>query len=695
MTDFLSSFRENLKGAISPIFIILILFSIFVVVSRDRLIEPNWGINNAHYMPSSLFYVWIILTLVFALLLVFSPRQHILAKATGRYLWGDRKPWGRLAIMAIFLVLFVVFRFEAHLYDNSYIKVGNFFQRAAPIMGWYEFGNTLIPYTLYALLGFLSLGESATGILSYQIVSFASGILYLFVTFRLAAMLSDEHEERLAFWLLVNLTGLTLFFFGLVGNGPPLVALGAVMIYLFFKLSRTDRNRYLSYAWIAAAVGLFFNVIMVVFIPPLFYLTARQVTRRKRPGDFIGILGAAVMILVAVIVVYLVTFDDMYLSKFFLFWNGKLPTIDYGIFGRAHLADILNLFYLYSPIFLIYLLAVIYLLWKYGAEYIVKTLLILTVAQLCALFMLDPRNGMARDFSVYGALFTGFIFMGSYALLAVKKHGGLSRGNLIGLAPVLLFLIFPIFYVHLSPSSTLAYLDDYLEKNETRYESALLAYRDYFITVGDFETATENEQLISSKAPGALESNIINDLYKRGRAEEALQYAFELVERFPYKALYRIQKGNLLKHYRRYTEAEKELRLAVELEPYRTEGYHFLSELYRETGRERACLQAIEAGLAVDPQDITMLIDQAGYYYRARRFRNVDSLAAVIIGLRPDEPYGYMYRGLAAESRRRYGQALKDYRKFIELNETLPEVPLIHKRINRIEIELEGGPKED
>ena len=177
---------------------------------------------------------------------------------------------------------------------------------------------------------------------------------------------------------------------------------------------------------------------------------------------------------------------------------------------------------------------------------------------------------------------------------------------------------------------------------------------------------------------------MVNDLYVHDRYTEALEYAERLIERHPYNAHYRMQYGNVLLHFDRYGDAERELLTASRLSPDNPEIYHFLGELYREMRNGDKCLASIQHGLSLDPDNLLLLVDLTGYYYLKREYQSADSMIDVVMEINPEEPYAYMYRGLLAERAGHRQHALTAYRKFIELDDLLPEVPQIRERIERL-----------
>ena len=670
--------------------IIMALLTLAMPLIVPHLVQVGWGVDQLDYLPGSLYYIWLALGLMAALALFLSPREHFLSRAVERYFWGDKKILGRTIFLLVALVIFFLLRFDAHFYGSGYIRLSNFAQRAKPIFKWSEYGGTAVPYLLYSLLKFLGVAKLASAEWAYRTISLLSGLGFIFVSFRISHAIALGNHDRIAFFFMIIFSGLTLLFFGMVENFPALLLLAVVFIYLLFMLNQTGKSKYLYLLWGMTVLGLFFDLQFIAVLPAAVFVTCKFHIKR-RVGKTIGILAGLAVILAGIIIVYAKASGDIALANLILFFSGKPPDVDYSLFSLQHVADLANLVFLFVPLVIIFTFAIIAGLSSSGKDSNFIGLGLLTLAQIAYLFIVDPKNGMARDFPLFIFLLTGFLFWGIYSLMKMKLERKLSQDIFMALCPISLLVALPLFYVHLSPNISEKYIDDYLAYNDTKYEPALIAFRDYYISEKRDSLAIQKERAVAGKAPGALESQIVNDLYAQERVDEALQYAVSLVERFPYNGTYRMQKGNILKYYKRISEAEKELKTALELDPYNTDFYHYLSELYRETGREKECLDVINRALSVDPKSTVMLVDLTGYYYRAKQAKEMDSLTSVIIEIDPKEPYAYMYRGLLSEARGDGQSALENYRKFIELNERLPEIATIRKRMNDIVLKMQDS----
>jgi len=679
--------RDAFSRPLNIIIFVVAVLSLILAVAGPLLMQVNWGFNPVHYLPTALFYIWIILALTVVSLFFFAPREHFISVLTARYLWGEQKLLGRIFVMIAALAIFYFFRFDAHLFGNGYLRVANLAQRTIPVFHWFDYGDTFIPYLLYQLFHSMGVAEVAAAFWAYKVLALASGFVFIAFAFKISEKISKTDDDRLLSLLLFLFSGFVMLFFGLVDNFPLLTAWALVLIFFYIRHGETKELKFLYFIWGGTLIGLFLNFQFVVFIPANLYLSFKHLIKRKAFSSFIGSLAASVFILAAVIILYIKAVGNIALSSHILFLSARLPDVGYWLFSPRHLLDVSNLLLMTIPAFAVIAIVIIIIFRFMVGDRLFIALGFLALSQLIYLFILDPGNGMARDFPMFLMLVTGLLVWGIYGLIKAKELLRLNGNTIMTLAPLSLLIVLPILFVHLSPPAAEKYLDDYLTYNETKTEAALYAMRDYYVTVGQDQKAVVKEKAVN-KAPGTLESQLVTDLYAHARYDESFEYALRLVERYPYVAKYRMQMGNLLKHYKRYADAEGEFKTALELDCFNPEYYHFLSELYREMRLDKKCFEILQDALEIDSRSTMILIDLTGYHFRTRRPDMVDSLTDVLFSINPDEPYAHMYKGLLAEQRGRKEIALGHLERFIEINDRLPEVGVIRKRINTITLEL-------
>ena len=497
------SFNKNIFGSkVSTLIFFLAIISIAAIFIVPQLIERNWGFNSVYFMPDYLFYIWILVGLAMAVNLMITPREHFIAEYIKDYYWGDKRIIGRIGTIVIFLALFVLFRMETHYYGDGLLNIANFTQRAIPVFEWYNFGGVAIPYLLYILLKTVGIYAVFAGLWSLQIIAYVSGVIFLYYAFKVSELISDDYNQKLGIFFMILFFGGILFFFGTVEPCSMIMAMMILFLYFLLKYISNKNRSDLLYLVIVFVLGLFINFQFISILPAVGYILIKSIIKRRSVSSFAGNLVAAILLIVPIIIVYMISLGDIHLENLILFLTGKSPEINYGLFSGAHLLDMLNLYYLFVPIVIV-LIPIIVISFRYMRDDMVYAVLgYITIGQFIFMMITDPKDGMARDLSDYAFLMTGFLFWGIYALYKGWEMLRLTKETVLALAPASMVIIFPMIYVHLAPEASFNYLDKYLSYNETKYESAIYAMRDYYNLAGDTERSIQVESSLNSKAPG-------------------------------------------------------------------------------------------------------------------------------------------------------------------------------------------------
>jgi tetratricopeptide (TPR) repeat protein len=681
---------KNIDSKSGIILLVLLILSFAILSLGEKISINNWGIGQTAFFSTPLFAIWIISAVAIMVLMFFGLSLTGVFETAGELLWGKQKLIARAAFLLISLAIFILLRFETHLWGNGYIRISNLGQTFKPVLKWYEYGSTFVPYIFCSVLNAIGIEKESSAELGYQIVSFLSGIGFIIIAVKIAGELFKENYQRLLFFGLVILSGLSLFFFGMVENAPILLPLLGLFLLVSLKLNQTKNGIYLFFVWGAVILGIFFHIQFLAIIPAALFMTMNHFHKNSGKRSPLVFIVPIISIIGGLIALYVLSNSDIGIADKILFLSGKLPEADYSLFSLRHIMDIINLLFLLSPLFLIYLFGIIQLGRRKEGNRYFHLLMIASLSFLILLFIIDSRNGMGRDINNFALPISGLIFWGAYSLVKVNDMISDRAGWLL---PAAFALVLPTFIIHLSPNLTTACIDRYLTYNEYKYESALLAFRDYYYINKDYTNADQREGQIVGKVKGALESQLVNDLYFRERFSDAFDYTNRLVQKYPYNATYRMQRGNMLKYYKKYDEAAQELKAAIALDPYRTDLYHFLIDYYRERGNEANVQKYAGTALAIDPHNTTIMIDLLGYYYRGKQDNTADSLADEILKVNDKEAYPFMFKGLIAERNGRYKEALNYYEQFVKINEKLPDVPIIRKRLNNIFLMLNDSTK--
>ncbi|MCP4705210.1 MAG: hypothetical protein GY865_11410 [candidate division Zixibacteria bacterium] len=683
----MNSPSENTEKLFTPqniVILLLVLCSYLILYLGYTFTEINWGIDQVTYLSENLYIFWIIISIVSIILLLAGIKKHILSDFLADFLWGDKKIWGRWLVVILSMFLFYYFRFEAHLYGEGYIRIGNLAQKSKPLILWHEFGSVYIPYLFYQALVTMGMAKMAASIWAYQLLSILSGGIFLFFSIKISDLLYENYHDKITSLFLMMLSGITMMFFGMVDNYSILLPFAGIAVYLIVKTIQTSNKKYLTYLWGITLLGIVINFQFITFMPPLLFVSIKLLVKRVKAGSLFGLLSGLFSIIFAVIILYINSGNNMGLENLVLLLRGKSPEAYYWLFSRVHLLDIYNLVFLFVPLFLVFIYAIIFGFKNLKKESLFIILSLLVLAQTVYLFIIDPKSGMIRDIPQYGFLLFGFVCLGSYAVIRLRKQVGLSQSIVMGLCPVALVLMLPGLIVHLSPLKTEESINKYLKYNESKNKTGLIALRDHFFSAGDMDKSNYYDQIVSDKDPGALQSQIVGDLFARGRVNEAFDYANQLVQRYPYNFIYRLQRANILNYYKRFGDVKAELDTALILAPHVAEPYHYLAQYYHERKLERKCLDILNDAFSFAPDNTTILIDLTAYYYRSGITDKADSLSKAVMAIDSMVPYSYLYQAFIADGQQQYDRAMEMYSKFIEINDRLPEVSSVRKRQNEI-----------
>jgi tetratricopeptide (TPR) repeat protein len=658
-----------------------VVVSMALVIFGKDIFKNSWGLSALHQLPSPALYVWTALAVAGLALIVFKKTIWPFTLME-KHFWQPQYTKARWVWLAGIIIIFGLFRLQGHFWGMGYNNLANFAQKEVTLFRWYEYGGTLLPWWIYKFLDLTGISKLTAAEWGYRLISFISGAVYIIYACKLARLFTDDDRMRTGFLLLLLFGGQLIYFMGMPENYIMLPALLLVQTVLAAQRHISGTTNGLLKLWLVTALGVFVHFIFICTLPAVLYASFSpgrpEASRPGKAGLIIG-LGA---IVVGLVWIYWRASTDIFVESRLLHIAVNPATPYYSLIGMKNLSEKLNALFFMVPLFPLYGLAALTSFRRASQNRQTSYLMLLTMAMLLTAFIINPPNGMARELALFGFLFLGLILWGGYVLVASESF---AKMGLAGRLPYMaLLLIIPVIWLYQVPESGIKFLKGYLGHNEFKYESALVAFRDYYYKQGRFGDADREEQSIRGSAPGRLESDLISDLFYHKRYADALEFADRLVERFPYQGNYRIQRGNILKHFKRYEEAESEFKLAIRLNSEDLTAYHFLSELYRENKLEHKCLEVLNRARSISPTDSVIMVDFIGFHYRMRDYEKADSLSDIMLDKHPGDPYGYMYKGLLLERNKQPQRAADNYLKFIGLDKDLPEVPIIRQRLERI-----------
>ena len=161
------------------------------------------------------------------------------------------------------------------------------------------------------------------------------------------------------------------------------------------------------------------------------------------------------------------------------------------------------------------------------------------------------------------------------------------------------------------------------------------------------------------------------EAYSKGRAaaEKALETDNNLAE--AHQAL-----GRLRSHYDwDWEEAEKEYKLAIELNPNYADAHHrYAMHLWVVTGRFEEALERIKLAQELDPLSLTINNNVAWIYYTARRYDEAIEQYQKTLDLNPNFPMAHRELGLVYAQKSMFPEAIAELEKAVSLSDDLINV---------------------
>lgn len=311
------------------------------------------------YFSDSFFIFWLFISVVSIILLFLGIKRHFISDLLADFLWGDKKIWGRGLLIILGVGIFYYFRFEAHLYGEGYIRISNLAQRSQPIIRLFEFGSSYVPYLIYQGIVIFGVAKVTAGFWAYQLSSIVCGGVFLLFSIKISDQLYENYHDKITSLFLILFSGLVLMFFGMVENYPILLALASSFVYILILLSQKPNTKLLLILWAIIVIGIIINFQAITFIPAILYATLWTVHKRQKGQHLFGYAASMATILIALAVLYISAAKNLALENAILLINGKSPEAYYSLFSGYHFLDIFNLSFLFVPLFLVFIYAIL------------------------------------------------------------------------------------------------------------------------------------------------------------------------------------------------------------------------------------------------------------------------------------------------------------------------------------------------
>ncbi|MFH1373761.1 MAG: tetratricopeptide repeat protein [bacterium] len=648
--------RQQYLFAVYYLMLGLLLFASFFPEVRI------WGLNWWAYLPVAAKYGLLVLGLILPPLLsrlLKQPTRHDKRKRAGSDS-SQRFLLPAVITVAVFLLMFVIFRATTHFLGDGYQLLARLAEGAPSVKVW-DMGTSFVNQTLYYLLG--SDGE-ADALLTFQIISIVSGVLMLMGVAYWSYRLFDGYLQRFLFLLGLASSGYMLLFFGYVEN----YALFLVAVMQFTLIGVAIVKGRLSRWWAVVPVlpALFFHLFAVTLLPGLIYLLFRD----SRPAKWLFgrnvrirvLLAAGLLMLSAGVYYYLYT-------HYFFFTFALLPpfpdrfTIESDwLFSGKHLVDIANLCLILLPGLPVLVTALVLTPareWFARPEH--RFLLVLSLSTMGAVFVLNPGIGMPRNwdlFSVVGVPLAVFYY--HYALTSNRD----SRVALSVVVPAIalgLLVLGPRVAAQTVDRIGLAHFEDYLIMDMIRNRNARRLLVNYHEQQGNHAAARKEEDRIEADFPEVRLSRQGRRLVSQGRYTEAMAYFQQTLAHNPlsYDAhtnlgVCYLKQGNL-------DSALVMTRIADGLNPYNASTMNNLATIYMRLQQDERAEILFLKTLVIDSNEHNALAGLASICVRRGEFdRSLEYVTRIFTGSAVAYDY-FRQAGDAYLERQAYYHAARAY----------------------------------
>jgi tetratricopeptide (TPR) repeat protein len=509
---------------------VLIAFLVASFFPQYRLWGVNWWAYFPGYVPFVLFAIGAVAPIVMQLVLrrgesdVGNDRSS--ANGGGKYFIIV------CCLTVLYALAFYLLRARTHFLGDGYqilskIASDNVFIKPT------EQGEILVHVWVKSFIGGVA---ETSALLSYQIVSISAGVLFLVTVAWVSKRLFERNIDRILFWLGLTSSGYMLLFFGYVENYSLFVLSVATYSLMGLLVIKGKINRWLVLPFVALPI--FFHILGVTLIPSAIYLLVAN----SKLGNVVAGLNKKTKLLMGVItvVIFLSLFYYFYSTSYFFrfafvpLFDNRFTVEEYTLFYGKHLLDYLNLLLILLPGLL---LVVVTLLFSPVREVFqqreYRYLMILVFSTLGAVFILDPKLGMPRDWDLFSFSGVPLAILSYYLLLNIRSKYRLGS-QIVFLAVLLgLLSLFPRVGSQAVENISVTHLMNYIDLDKARSLPVRAVLIGYYRKLGKQDTANQLTQRWSDEL---IENNMLLkslDLLKQNQVKPAISQLEQLLKRNP------------------------------------------------------------------------------------------------------------------------------------------------------------------
>ncbi len=539
-----------------------------------------WGLNWWAYLGNFQVIGLILFALAGGLLSYFSP-INLLAFSKSHF-GENNKPLIILYVYTIllFLTSFVIFKTNTFFLGDGYQLLAKLADGSISVKFW-DFGTTFL---LSSIFENLSGDAGSKSLLTYQIVSVLSGVLFLLVSAFYSFILFTENIEKIVFFLGLVCGGYLLQFFGYVENYSLFLFL--LTFYTLHSVKILSDKGSKTLLVILAVLLVVSHIFGLLVIPSLIYVLFRKFKLKpsiKDKNKFVRYISFILLATAFFLTYRLIRSESLFFNFILLPIIPDQFTVDNDtLFSVKHFLDSGNLLILLFPGLPIFV--TFFLLRKTKiSNPVSKFLVTLFLVFLAADFIVNPGIGMPRNWDLFSFAGVPLIIYAYFTLCKRFINDRLSI--VVALLSIIAssLMLVPRVVVGVTPELAIRHFENYLDIDRLRGRNGYI--------------------------------HLINFYEKAGRPEEANKILNKMKSRFPEDILN--DEAELLISHGYFDNAVPLLRRVIQLNPIHYDAYVHIGYCFLQSNVNDSALSYLEIANGINPFNAsTLSLIGAAYYQR-------------------------------------------------------------------------------
>jgi Flp pilus assembly protein TadD len=645
----------------------VVAYAVYYLILLGMLLAPLyvgqriWGFNHWAYYPG-----WVPALLCGAgavLPLILSVRRK--GSIHKRQSWLERPSADtRFLFIYIFLSLgflaaFILLRGTTHFLGDGYQLLANL-AAENPIVKDRNLGTMLAHQLIYSLLT----GDPAhRALLSYQLLSWGGGLVFLLLVYTLSRRLLSTLTDRLLLSLGLLSGGYMLLFFGYVEHYSLFIP--AVGLFAFVGLLIIRRGISRWYLLPPLVLAILLHIFGLALVPAAVYLL---ISGTRVSAAWSG-LGWRIRLLVAILVVagllagLYSLWSRYYFVRFaFVPWFPDEFTVEgYTLFSSKHLVDLFNLVYLLLPSLPLFIVMAIFApLKKIFSERDAVFLLVMATV-----FVLDPKLGMPRDWDLFAFCGVPLALLGY--LITIKSRT--PPGSLIRFVGVTIFLNFAVLIPRAIGRSVEvtepAHVETYIRLDSKRNLNLIHLVSDQYLQRGDSARADYMFWYWQENFPEIRLNRQGLNLWKDGRFAESIPFFEAALKENPMLAAAYSNLGECYLNLGEYDQALAALEISEGMNAHNPQTIRRLGMYYQQRGEINQAEKYFRRAISFDSDNMAAYQSLFELYSSTGQLERHSDLL-VDVASRPeassmiDKLLGdhYLSRGLLDQAEQQYREAI-------------------------------------